>query len=468
MLSLALMTLRRGRRALALLASFCLLGSARAAPTEVAGTMPEDYLPQLKTILAAASRQAPQVIVSEIGIAQREAQVYVADSARLPSFGGHIDYLSNQTAISSNSSTQTRDSGAFGSLALNQPIFHWGALKNESDKARIGVLFAEKSYTEAIRTLVVNLRQQYLMLIARKAYLRQARFALKLAKTELDLATDKLANGATSPAEVEGRKLIYEDAGLQVDRSDAEFAGMRRALARMAGLGDLAEEAIPAEIPQPVYPAETAAGLLEGLRRDGAKSTFAAEAAALHIREADLNYRIANVRLLPKFGASAAYSQQNTTNASPTSVTQTGISQLTVGVTGQWNIFDGFATRGVKLAARSERRLHEQELQSATEAALDQAQKLARDLELDARAMALNETRRAQAEAGVKYATDEFGLGNQPQSAIDRATFNLHVSEFNNANARAMFLWHWSEFVSLAGSDPALTQLPAHYAREKR
>lgn len=462
------MTLRRGRRALAVLASFCLFGSARAAPPDVAGTMPEDYLPQLKTILASASRQSPQVIMSAIAIAQREAQVYVADSLRLPSVGGNFNYLSNQTAISSNSSTQSRDNGLFGSFAINQPIFHWGALKNESDKARIGVLFAERSYTEAVRSLVVNLRQQYLMLIARKLYLRQARFSLKVMKSELDIAASNLANGLTSEADVGGRKLVYEEAGLQVDRSDAEYAGMRRAFARMAGLADLAEEAVPGEIPPPAYSAEAAAALLAELLRDGGGSTFAAVIAALRIREADLNLRIANVRLLPKFGATAAYSQQNTTNASPTAVTQTGISQLTVGVTGQWNIFDGFATRGVKLFARTERRLHEQELQSAREAALDQAQKLKRDLELDAHQMAINETRRGQAEGGVKYLTTEFDLGKQPQSAIDRANLNLYVSEFNNANARAMFLWHWSEFVSLAGTDPALNQLPAYHAREKR
>jgi hypothetical protein len=40
--------------------------------------------------------------------------------------------------------------------------------------------------------------------------------------------------------------------------------------------------------------------------------------------------------------------------------------------------------------------------------------------------------------------------------------------EFNNASARATFLARWSEFASLVGADPALTQLPARHDSEKR
>ena len=40
--------------------------------------------------------------------------------------------------------------------------------------------------------------------------------------------------------------------------------------------------------------------------------------------------------------------------------------------------------------------------------------------------------------------------------------------EANNANVRANFLARWSEFVSLAGLDPAMNHLPARYVREKR
>ena len=51
---------------------------------------------------------------------------------------------------------------------------------------------------------------------------------------------------------------------------------------------------------------------------------------------------------------------------------------------------------------------------------------------------------------------------------MDEATVALLAAEYNNANARAKFLWHWSDFVSLAATDPVANNLPSHYAREKR
>ena len=440
----------------------------RAELTEVAGTLPEDYLPELKVIIATAMKQSPQVILKEIEVAQWEARKLGVDSLRMPSVGGHIDYASNQTAVSDNSSTRSRSNGLFYDFSAAQPLFYWGALENQSKVAQVGVAIAQKSYLEARRTLAIALRQQYLALIAQKSFVRQARFALKLQQADLDLSADKFAHGTASEGEVAGKKLTLEDSSLRVARAEADFVSMRRAFARLAGMGDLAEDTLPVEIPSPAYSAETAARLLAVVLRDGAKSTFAAEVAQLRIQEADLNYRIARVRRLPKFNAQAGYSVQNTTNASSTFVSQTGISQQTLGVVGNWNIFDSYATKGAKLDALETKRLRERELQTALEQAMDNAQKLERDLALDAREMNQAEIRRALALGGVDRIKEEIDRGNAPPTAADNAKSNLYVAEFNSANARAKFLWHWSEFVSLAAADPMVNTSTPSNAREKR
>ena len=367
-----------------------------------------------------------------------------------------------------NTSTKSKNNGLFYNASLNQPLFTWGALKNQSEIARIGVAVAEKNYAEARRSLGVVLRQQYLMLIAKKALVRHGRFDLKLKQAELDLLKDKLANGTASQGEVGGKNLVVEDTSLQLARTEADFVAARRTFAHLAGIGTLSEEAVPDEIPKPIYSAEAAKQLLAEFLRDGATSTFAAEVAALRIKEADLNYRIAKVRLLPRFNAQAGYSVQNSTNASSTSVSQTGVTQESVGVAGEWRIFDGFATKGAKLEALALKRLHERELQVATETALDAAQKLERDLALDARAMDMSDVRRNLAAGGLGRAKEELALGNVAQTTIDGATANLYAAEFNNANNRATFLWHWSEFVSLAGVDSPATKSPSRHARENR
>jgi hypothetical protein len=174
------------------------------------------------------------------------------------------------------------------------------------------------------------------------------------------------------------------------------------------------------------------------------------------------------VRLLPKFGASAAYSLENTTNASATTVSQQGVARQTVAIGASWSIFDGFASRAAKRDALVNKRAAELELKTSSEAAVDAAQALVQLLELDVQAMAMSALRVGLASAQLGKMEEELKLGNVPQTTVDQTLSGLKVMEFNNASARATFLARWSEFASLVGADPVLTQLPARHDSEKR
>lgn len=468
MLSLVSMSLRRFRCAPPVLALVLALSAARAESDSIGSTLPEDYLPGLKTILQTALSQSPPVLAKEIDIALNEARVLGVDAQRLPSLSSHLDYARNQTAISGNSGTQTNDSGFFYGIDLNQPVFHWGALKNQSDAARISVMVAEKNYQEMKRLIAIELRQRYLALIAKKAVLQQGRFALGLAAADLALAREKLAEGDARPNAVASQQMGFDEASLRLERDEAEFAGSRRSFARLAGLEDLAEDAIPVEIAKPANPAAAATELLATFLRSGAKSAFQTEIYELLVHQDDLSYQVARVRQLPKFNARASYGLENTTNATPTSVLQQGVARQTVLLNTQWNIFDGFATRGAKHEALANKRLHERELQTSVDEALDKAQALQRALSLDARAMELTELRRQQSADDLAQVKENLGLGNTSKRAVADAQSNLYASEANNCAARATFLGHWAEFVSLAGTDPVLNFVPVQHAREKR
>ena len=462
------MSLRFRRHASPLGVFFLALPLACAQSLDVAGTLPEAYLPGLKTILQNALRQSPQIILKEIEIEQSVARTTVVNAQRLPGLGGHLDYAGNQTAISGNTQTYDRNSGFFYSLGLNQALFHWGALKNQTNIAKIGVLIAEKSHAEAYRALAVSLRRGYLDLVVKKMVLRNGRLALDRLKADLDLTKEKFLRGEIAEGEVGGLQLNFDDVALQLARAETEFANTRLTFAHLVGMKDLSEAELPSAIPKPAYPAAMASALLAGLLRDGGKGTFMAQVSALHVQEAELSYRIARVRLLPKFNATAGYSLQNTTNATQSFVSQTGVATQSVGVTAQWNMFDGFATRGEKQGAMASKRFYERQLQSNAEAALDQAQMLQRELDLDVRMMASSEQRRGLAELGAKRIKEEVELGTAPESAINLATAEVYARETNEAAARAALLARWSEFVSLAGVDPVLNNIPARYVREKR
>lgn len=462
------MSRRQVRRVLPVLAVFFALTSVRAQRPDVAGTFPEDYFPALKAILDTALRQAPQVIAKQIELEQNAAAVIGADSLRLPSLGGNLNYASNETSVSSNTSTRSRDSGVFYSVNLNQSLYHWGALKREGDKARIGVLIGQKSFDEAVRTLAVTLRRSYLELIVKKSLLNQMRFARQLNVEDLALAEEKLKDGTLAEADVAGRKLNLSEVNLQTRRAEIELVTLRRSFSRLAGINELTEDAIPSEIPRPAFNAAVSSALLTAMMSNGGRQTFQAMVSELKVREADLNVRIANVRLLPKFNASAAYSLENTTNASTNSVSQQGVARQTIAVGAQWNIFDGLATKSAKLSALATKRAYERQLQTSADAAIDAAHALAQQLELDAQAMEMSDLRVGLASAQVGKLKIELELGNIAKTAVDNANSSLKFTEFNNANVRATYLSRWVEFASLAGVDPVLSQLPARHDREKR
>lgn len=468
MSSLIIMSLRARWCVLPVFGLLTVLGTARAQVATIAGSMPEDYLPELKVILAGALRQSPQIIAKKIEIEQAEAGLMGAKARRLPGFSGNFNFATNQTATSTNLSTRTRDNGLFYNIGLSQPLFYWGALKHEGDKARLGVMLAERGYAEAYRVLAGTLRRSYLELMAKKATLSHARLVRDQLVAEMKLAKEKLLSGTFSQGDIAARQLNLDETNLGIARAEIDFTGGRRAFARLAGISDLDEAAIPSELPTPTFPSAAAGSLLATFVRDGGSETFEARVSEMKVQESDLNYRIARVGLLPKFGASASYSLENSTYASANSVTQQGISRQTVAIGAQWTIFDGFATRAAKLGALATKRLAERQLQMAKGGALEAAQTLFQQIELDARAMAMSDLRFGLATAQLGKVEEEFKLGNLPRTAVDGANAELKQRHAQNISARAVFLSRWSEFVSFAGVDPVLNQPTFRNDREKR
>jgi outer membrane protein TolC len=180
------------------------------------------------------------------------------------------------------------------------------------------------------------------------------------------------------------------------------------------------------------------------------------------VRVAELNYKVANYRLYPMVGLSASVSQTNTTSASLSSVSQVSVLSAFGGVTINWAIFDGFATRGAKIGALANKRLYERQLQTVTDQLLDQAMSLERQAGFSYRAMSLAQTRAGLSEAALRTARDDAARGQIPESAVEAATGADNYVQMNLLTQRADFLSRWAEFISTTGHDPILQQLPAH------
>jgi len=470
MVSTGLTSLRVSLRAALVFAWFALLGGLPASePAGLTGTMPEDFLPELREILDSALRRSPQLVAADFDRTVQEARIYGADSARLPNLRGASEYASNQTAVTGNNASQSRASGFFYRFEAGQAVFHWGALRNQSLAARLNLLAARKNYAIAAREVGVVIRKAYLALVVERARLQQGRHALAVLKADLAVLDEKKQSGAISSSVLEGERLRAREVTAELERGEAEFAANRRRLARLAGLpnGDLPEEKVTAEIPRPDHSDARVAAMAAAVLRDGAKSTLEYEVYDLRVREASLRYAIERTRQLPKVNLGAGYSLENSTDVVGSAVNQQAFRRQNINLNAQWNIFDGFATRGAVREALAAKRLHERNLTLKVDETLEVVQLLERSLKIDAETIDLAEIRRANALQAQRRIAEEVELGKLRRSEIERARVNQLQAEAKSQELRAQYFGRWSEFVAVAGDDPLIRSLSVPHAREK-
>jgi outer membrane protein TolC len=444
----------------------------RAQIPPLPATLPEDFLPGLRDILRSALQQSPQMITHDIDLAAQEANRYQQAAQEWPNLSGAIDYLDNQSKVSNssaNSTPSTATKGFYYNLSLNQPIYHWGALQAATDIAHLQIKISESQYASAYAQLATTIRLQYLSLIMQKIQIRNTRFALDQAKASFAAVQEKFKTKAVTQGELDDAKLAVDDASLAMDRTTEEFVHAKRLLLLVAGLAELSDDAVPEEIPKPVYPPAASAAFLQDFERDGLSKTFQAQVYDYQIRQSELTYKIAKYRLYPRIDLSAGISEQNQTQVVQNSTTgqstvyQNPIFSQNVALAANWSIFDGFATRGAKLAALASKRTNERNLQTYLDQTIEQARYLERQVEFSARALALAEERFAGGDEGIKQAKDNLKLGTGSQAAVDQATAGFYQAQALVFSARIDFFWHWSDYVSLLGIDPVLNSLPAHF-----
>ena len=435
----------------------------RAESPSVQGTLPEDYLPGLRPLLTMSVERSPSTISASIALAAQEAARYSYSAALWPSLNANSDYQATTTAETNSASSTSK--GLFYGVSVSQPVFQWGAYKNNAAIGRLGVKIAERQFADAYRLLAISIREQYMALIGKKVQLRNARFSLKLSKEAMDAQQARFDAGASSQAELGNFRLSVEQAQLDSDRAEEDFAYSKRVFMRLVGIDALDDEAIPLEMGHPVYSAPMADSVLAGFVGDGIESTFQSQVFKMYIQQQDLNYSIAKVRLLPKFIAAASYNLNDYTEPEPGRVAQIALHTENYQIAANWAIFDGFATKGAKLSALATKRMYEAQRKAYVDSTVDQITDMRRQIGFSARGLSLTEIHHDLIAAQVKRLADDQKLGYASQATIDSGVLTLYSTEFQVVTSRTDYFSRWSEFISLAGIDPALANLPPRYAR---
>ena len=426
--------------------------------------LPEDLIPALRPILISALAQSPQMLAQDIAIAQAEATRIIDRAGLLPSLGTTLQYGKNNSSSSYPTGTvSSSNQGFFPSVYANQAIYHWGALKAQADIGKIGVRIAERNYADAYRQLIVSTRTQFLTLIGKKIGLRNETFALQQAEEALAVAKDKMKAKTLPPGADVGYQLAVDGERLARDRMVDDLENSARVFALSIGQNDFSAQNIPDEIPRPSYVPDTTAQLLQRFVQEQGEKTYTIANLHDEIKQAELSYRMAKVRLRPMIGFSAYYSQLPTASAGPGYGEQYNTQSRNFDIVAGWSIFDGFATRGAKLSALSSKRSLERTLRTTVDLTMAQARDLEKQLGFSWRGLDLSQQRRDLAEGGLNGTIDYVKRGLAPATDIGAARMSFFQSEAVLAAARADFLNQWSQFVSTLCVDPMLDVIPSRY-----
>lgn len=465
MLSPALFSIRRLGKQLGFALALASLGMAQIA--EPATGLAEDVLPSLKPILANALEQAPVTIAGRINLALAEANRGLAASSLYPYVGGSVSYSASTQTVSLANSVSSNSSGIFYGFSLSQPVFQWGALRAQVEMSAIAAQVAERQYAEAYRTLIHQIRTQYLSLVVRKISLDYLRDQVAQSERNLAIEEEKLISGMIAPGDINGTRLAAAEMRLRLDQTTADLDNGRRIFSRLAGIDDLPESALPTEYGRPRSVATTADTLLAQFLGRPEDLTPQGQVYALYIKQADLSYKIARTRLYPKFALTAGYSLSNSTSASTDFISQVAVSGFNYGISASWTLFDGFGTRYAKQSALATKRNYERTLQTYSDSLGDSVQNIRRQLDLSFRTMELSELRRDLAQDAVRLAREDLRLGVSSEALVDAAVARFQASDVAALYARTDYLTRWSEFVSLVGADPAMQNIPVRYVRPK-
>ena len=442
-----------------------LAGAVAAQSQTMPAALPEDLLPELKSLLDTAVKNSPTTLARNLEVAAADANYIVDRSGLLPTLSGYGSYAATESAFASNPDATSENDGFFYGVSVSQPIFHWGALKAQADIGKLNLRLAEKNYAETYRTLSLSIRAQYLTLIQKKMLVRNYRYAVRVAESNLSLQEARLRDGRISSGEIIAPRLAVEEARIYAERAQTDYDYTRRLLATTTGVDEIRDESIPEAIPRPVYAPETLGAYFESLKAQGPENTIMAAYYQDYIRQSDLRYKIARVRLLPKFSFSAGYSQNNQTAFDGNSIRNESITSTTYSVSGYWTLFDGLASRGAKLSALAAKRLAERNYDSYLKSTSEQVRLLERQIGFAGRLMDLTETRKDLALAAVRKVTDDVRSGVTSQTTLENFTASANKAELEALSARAEFLSRWSEYVSVLGVDPILGNVSPRYLR---
>jgi len=413
-------------------------------------------MPQLRPLIEQAMRQSPRVLERNLDLAQSEADWYIARSASLPNIGGYAQYQLQREkradAVYENGELKdvsSRTDKYYYSFSVTQPIWQWGALEASRKIARIDRALVAINYGEAYRALAAEIRANYLGLILSKTAVRNAGHVLRMAQENLARQQARYSANQITYGQIMQDQLQLDDASLAERRARADLDYALGAFRALTGDNEFSEAVIPdaiADVPQaPSVATVVASSLVE--------SSDSIQAAEKAVARAKLGLVGPRFNLFPKVSAIAGatrdeYSRDiNMYNKYQTDTWYVG-AQI------NWTIFDGFNTKGQKLAAYTRLRRAEQRLSSLRESFPRGLERERLNVGFTWEAYQNAKMRLRMAREQVEHVQDLLKRGEASQAQVDTAQSAMNAQLLVTQSALAAHFGANTQYLSSQGLDP--------------
>ena len=421
--------------------------------------LPENALPGLDGILKAAVQQSPRMLNRALELEIAENNRLMARSNILPSLSSSFSYYKASDDRADLPERQDVTKVAYN-VTLSQPIFHWGERRNN---VRMGVIqqkIAQGQYRDGYRLLVQELRNNYMRLIGQKIGLKRARYNQEFTAKQLRQEEERLQKKVISEVEIAAARLTAEQAQIASDRADFDYQNAKLSFARLAGMGTIADEAIPDAIPATAYVPEPFDRLLAGFLNQKDLPTVDAFVLRQQLQIESLNYANQKTRLRPKFSAILATNQDEQSYTANVAL-KYKVNSIYAGVSVYWTIFDGFAARSATRNSLARRRQMDNDYQQLTERLAQDAQNQVKLIGFSARNMSIYDRFLNRNESNLTSMQEQFRLGVRSEADVSMAQIHLYDSQINAINARNDYFMRIGDFLGTIMEDPALFNLPA-------
>lgn len=417
--------------------------------------MPEEIFPQLVTILQDALEQSPRMLVQRLELDVAAGDLQQAKSGLYPTVGGSYQQTETRDEREDLAGRTIDTSKTYYSFSLAQPLFHWGERANNAKAGEIRAKIAEKQYEDAYRLLAREIRWNYLNLISIKAQVAGTRFDQARADQALKAAEERVASKLMSAGEAFPLRIAAEQAALALASAEAGFLDAKQQFELLTGKPAPTDDQIPDIIPTQAAGGEENTYLLAEFIGQSAPDTPTLAALRNQIEVDRLGYLNQRKRLLPKLNFVLGISQDEQ-SYTINNAQKYGVLSQFVGLQVNWQIFDGFATRGAVRTALARQRQSEMRYKNTVASQKRQAEAAVRAVDIARRQMAISDRMLDNSQSYLTFRENDFKRGNASESDVEQAKSGFNSSKVSAINARINFLMKQVDFISLIARDPAM------------